>query len=65
VSFTFPPRLISTAEPSSAPYGGDYYEAERSPEGRKWVPEHEEVRVYTAPDGWKYEKTVVVPGHYE
>lgn len=45
--------------------GSDYYEGDHSSDGRKWVPEHEEVRVYTAPDGSKYEKTVVVPGHYE
>ncbi len=46
-------------------YGGDYYEGEYSPEGRKWVPEHEEVRVYTAPDGSRYEKRILIPGHYE
>ena len=46
-------------------YGGDYYEGDRSQEGRKWVPEHEEVRVYTAPDGSRYEKRILVPGHYE
>jgi len=46
-------------------YGGDYYEGDYSPEGRKWVPEHEEIRVYTAPDGSRYEKRILVPGHYE
>lgn len=46
-------------------YGGDYYEGEHNAEGRKWVPEHEEVRVYTAPDGSRYEKRILVPGHYE
>ncbi len=46
-------------------YGGDYYEGDRNPEGRKWVPEHEEVRIYHAPDGSTYEKRILVPGHYE
>lgn len=45
--------------------GGDYYEGEYNAEGRRWVPEHEEVRVYTAPDGSRYEKKILVPGHYE
>jgi hypothetical protein len=55
-----------TTEPSyGGSYGGDYYEGDRSQDGRMWVPEHKEVRVYTAPDGSKYEKTIVVPGHYE
>jgi len=54
-----------TTEPYGAPSGGDYYEGDRSQDGRMWVPEHEEVRVYTAPDGSRYEKTIVVPGHYE
>jgi hypothetical protein len=54
-----------TTEPSGGSYGGDYYEEDRSQEGRKWVPEHEEVRVYTAPDGERYEKRILVPGHYE
>jgi len=45
--------------------GGDYYEGEYDAEGRKWVPEHEETRVYTAPDGSRYEKKIVVPAHYE
>ncbi len=46
-------------------YGGDYYEGEYNAEGRNWVPEHEEFRSYTAPDGSKYEKRILVPGHYE
>ena len=54
-----------TAEPYGGSYGGDYYEGDRSQEGRKWIPEHEEVRVYTAPDGSRYEKRILVPGHYE
>ena len=54
-----------TTEPDGGSYGGDYYEENRNQEGRKWVPEHEEVRVYTAPDGSRYEKGVLVPGHYE
>jgi hypothetical protein len=54
-----------TTEPPGAPYGGYYHEGDRSQEGRKWVPEHEEVHVYTAPDGVIYEKRILVPGHYE
>lgn len=45
--------------------GGDYYEGEYNAEGRRWVPEHEEIRVYTAPDGSRYEKKILVPAHYE
>lgn len=45
--------------------GGDYYEGDYNAEGRNWVSEHEEVRVYTAPDGSRYEKRILVPGHYE
>ncbi len=45
--------------------GGDYYEGDYNAEGRRWVPEHEETRVYTAPDGSRYEKRILVPGHYE
>ena len=45
--------------------GGDYYEGAYDAEGRKWVPEHEETRVHTTPDGSRYEKIIVVPGHYE
>jgi hypothetical protein len=46
-------------------HGGDYYEGDYNAEGRNWVPEHEEVRVYNAPDGSRYEKRILVPGHYE
>lgn len=49
------------AEPCVAPpYRRTYTVA-----GRRWVPEREEIRVYTAPDGTKQEKRVIVPGHYE
>lgn len=44
---------------------GDYYEGEYDSKGRKWAPEHEEIRVYTRPDGSKYEERTFVPGHYE
>ena len=54
-----------TTEPYGGSYGGDYCDGSRNLEGRKWVPEHEEVRVYTAPDGLRYEKRILVPGHYE
>ena len=50
-------------EPESQ--GGDYYEGDYNAEGRNWVPEHEEIRAYTAPDGARYEKKIIVPGHYE
>ena len=60
-----PPREYQREYESKEYYGGDYYEGDYSAEGRRWVPEHEEVRVYTAPDGSRYEKKIVVPGHYE
>ncbi|RJP73892.1 MAG: hypothetical protein C4532_03450 [Candidatus Abyssobacteria bacterium SURF_17] len=66
---TSPPAATSSPsrESTSGVYsgGGDYYEGEYNAEGRKWVPEREETRVYTSPDGTTYEKTVIVPGHYE
>jgi osmotically inducible lipoprotein OsmB len=45
--------------------GGDVYQGEYDAQGRHWVPEHEEIRVFTNPDGTRYERRIVVPGHYE
>jgi len=45
--------------------GGDVYQGEYDAQGRHWAPEHEEIRVYTNPDGTRYEKRIIVPGHYE
>ncbi len=61
-----PPQRHEHEYDSSTYYNGDdYYEGEYDAEGRKWAPEHEETRVYTAPDGSRYEKKIVVPAHYE
>lgn len=60
-----PPREYEREYKRKEYDGGDYYEGDYSAEGRRWVPEHEEVRVYTAPDGSRYEKKIIVPGHYE
>ena len=60
-----PPPQHSEYDSGEHDNGGDYYEGEYDAEGRKWVPEHEETRVYTAPDDSRYEKKTVVPAHYE
>ncbi len=62
-----PPPQGYNAPPPPAYYqqGGDVYQGEYDAQGRHWVPEHEEIRVYTNPDGTRYEKRMIVPGHYE
>lgn len=62
-----PPQGYGPPPPPSGYYeqGGDVYQGEYDAQGRHWVPEHEEIRVFTNPDGTRYEKRVVVPGHYE
>ena len=62
-----PPPGYAPAPPPPGYYppSGDVYQGEYDAQGRHWAPEHEEIRVYTNPDGTRYEKRIIVPGHYE
>ncbi len=66
-SYTYESAPAAVAPPSTPPPATAVVPSapEPVPQGKVWVPEHEEIHVYIAPDGSRREEKVVVPGHYE